>query len=109
PKAMGAHISVFYEDEMISNGIWLLEQAGEWFNFEVKEFRYLERKTAKGKQKLWLIAVDAPGLQRLRMHYGLKPKLHGHDFHITIGTEKMEAAELKPENFFEDIFDADVA
>ncbi len=89
-KAMGAHISVFYEDEMIGNEIWLLEEAGEWFNFEVKEIRYLERKTSNGKSRLWLIAVDAPALQRLRIHYGLKPMLQGHDFHITIGTEKFE-------------------
>ncbi|MBA3603653.1 MAG: hypothetical protein H0W50_08440 [Parachlamydiaceae bacterium] len=89
-KAMGAHISVFYEDEMIGHKIWLLEEAGEWFKFEVKEIRYLERKTSNGKTRLWLIAVDAPALQRLRTHYGLKPKLQGHDFHITIGTEKFE-------------------
>lgn len=95
PKQMGAHISVFYEDELIGNEIWDFAEAGQWFAFEVKEVRYVARKTPQGNERLWLLAVDAPGLQRLRMHYGLKPKLQGHDFHITIGHEKLEAKEME--------------
>ncbi len=87
-KAMGAHISVLHENETITNEIWTLQNAGEWFHFKVKELRYVDRKTEKGLQRLWLLAVDSPALQRLRSSYGLKPKLQGHDFHITIGTEK---------------------
>jgi hypothetical protein len=87
---MGAHISVIYEDEMIKKEIWNLAQAGEWFSFEAKELRYLDRKTPKGISRLWLLAVDAPALQRLRTHYGLKPKLKEHDFHITLGYEQVE-------------------
>lgn len=85
-KKTGAHISVIYEDEMIGKEIWNLAEAGEQFTFEVKELRYVE----KGKVRLWMLAVDAPALQRLRMHYGLKPKLQGHDFHITLGKESVE-------------------
>ena len=87
---MGAHISIIHEDEMIGHEIWELEEAGEWFTFEVKELRYVDRKTAKGKQRLRLLATDSPALERLRTHYGLKPKLQGHDFHITIGSEQTE-------------------
>lgn len=90
-KKMGAHISVIYEDEMIGNEIWTFAEAGEWFEFEVKELRYIERKTPKGKKRLWLLAADCPGLERLRISYGLKPKLKGHDFHITLGNENMES------------------
>lgn len=90
PKALGAHVSVFYEDELISREIWTLEEAGEWFYLDIKELRYVDRKTPSGKQRLWLMAVHAPAIQRLRKHYGLKPKLQGHDFHITIGTEKLD-------------------
>lgn len=92
-RQMGAHISVIYEDEMIGHGIWELAQAGEWFHFEVKELRYVDRISSKGKERLWLLAVDAPGLQRLRRSYGLKPKLQGYDFHITIGRESRENIE----------------
>lgn len=89
-KSMSAHISTIYEDEMIGHEIWNLQEAGEWFTFEVKELRYVDRKTTQGKNRLWLLAADVPGLERLRTHYGLKPKLQGHDFHITLGTEYIE-------------------
>ena len=92
PKGMGAHISVVYEDEMIHHEIWDLPEAGEWFSFEVKELRCIDRSTPSGVNRLWVLAVDAPGLQRLRTAYGMKPKLKGHDFHITIGHEKIETA-----------------
>jgi hypothetical protein len=87
PKKLGAHISTILEDEMIGNEIWELEDIGKWFTFEVKELRYVDRKTAKGNSRLWLLAVDVPGLERLRAHYNLPPKVKKHDFHITLGTE----------------------
>lgn len=89
PKKMGAHISVIHEDEMIGREIWELVEAGEWFTFEIKELRYIDRKTEKGPKRLWLLAADSPALEKLRRSYGLKPKLKGHDFHITLGNEKM--------------------
>lgn len=46
-KSMGAHISVIHEDEMIGKGIWELAETGQWFNFEVKEIRYIDRKMLK--------------------------------------------------------------
>jgi hypothetical protein len=97
-KKMGAHISTIYEDEMIKKGIWNLQEAGEWFTFEVRELRYVDRKTKTGKSRLWLLAADCPGLERLRTNYNLKPKLQGHDFHITLGTEKIELPSAVGEN-----------
>jgi len=88
-KKMGAHISTIHEDEMIGHGIWTFEEAGNYFSFEVKQLRYVDRKTSKGAHRLWLLAVDAPGLERLRTHYGLKPKFQNHDFHITLGYESI--------------------
>jgi hypothetical protein len=98
PKKTGAHVSVIHEDEMIGHEIWYLAEAGEWFAFDVKELRYVDRKTAAGKTRLWLLAVDSPGLERLRLKYGLKSKLQGHDFHITLGTEILEVKDVKMEN-----------
>ncbi len=86
-KRMGAHISVIYEDEMIGKEIWTLSEAGQWFTFEVRALRYVDRKAAGGRERLWLLAAWAPGLERLRRSYGLRPKLQGHDFHITLGKE----------------------
>lgn len=92
PKKMGAHVSVIYEDEMIKNEIWDFIEAGQWFNFEVKDLRYVDRKTSSGLSRLWLLAVNSPGLQRLRDHYGLSSKLKRHDFHITLGSESLESS-----------------
>lgn len=89
-KKTGAHISVFHEDETIGKEIWNFKEIGQWFTFTVKELRYIDRKTANGPQRLWVLAVDAPGLERLRKQYGLKPKMQGHDFHITLGNEALE-------------------
>jgi hypothetical protein len=86
-KSLGAHISVLDEDEVVSRQIWELAEVGKWFTFEVKELRYIDTSTKAGASRLWILAVDAPALQRMRMDYGLKPKLHSHDFHITIGSE----------------------
>ena len=93
PKKMGAHISVIHQDEMISNDIWILQEAGEYFTFEVKELRYVDR----GGRRLWLLAIDSPSLEELCTSYGLKPKLKNHDFHITIGYETIPMEEEFPE------------
>jgi len=94
-KGEGAHISVFYESDLVEKQVWVLEEAGQWFTFEIKELRYFDRKTPKGMDRIWMLAVEAPGLERLRMQYGLKPKLQGHDFHITLGKEKIEIEEIQ--------------
>lgn len=94
PKSMGAHISIIDENEMVSKEIWHLQEAGEWFTFEVKELRYFERVSSDGVKRTWLLAVESPGLENLRKRYGLKPKMKGHDFHITLGSE-LEEAECK--------------
>lgn len=90
-KQVGAHISVCYEDEVIGKQLWEPQGIGEWFGFEAKELRYFER----GGMRYWLLAVEAPALERLRTQYGLKPKLLGHDFHITIGKEDISESALE--------------
>jgi len=75
---------------MIRKEIWTLRESGEWFTFEPHEVRYVNVSGPKGKQRLWLVVVHAPALQRLRGQYGVKPKLNGHDFHITLGRETIQ-------------------
>lgn len=108
PRKMGAHISVIHEDEMIGREIWNLVEAGEWFTFEVKELRYVDRMTAQGPKRLWLLAADSPALERLRTSYGLKPKLKGHDFHITLGEEPLDSpvsSELEEDVAIDEMFE----
>lgn len=86
-KGIGAHISVMYENEQILNEIWEIEELGQEFTFTVMELRTIKLNKDNKVKKLWLLAVVAPELEKLRESYGLPSKLKGHDFHITIGTQ----------------------
>lgn len=86
-KGIGAHISVMYENELITNEIWEIKELGQEFTFSVLELRTVKIVRDNKVKKLWLLAVEAPGLEKLRESYGLSPKLKGHDFHITVGTQ----------------------
>ncbi len=86
-KGIGAHISVIYEQEPIVGGIWSIQEVGRQFSFSVKEIRTVILRKENSTRKLWLIAVEAGDLEKLRVKYGLFPKLKGHDYHITLGSE----------------------
>jgi hypothetical protein len=104
-KGIGAHISVMYENEQILNEIWEIKELGQEFTFTVMELRTVKLNKSNKMQKLWLIAVDAPELEKLRESYGLPPKLQGHDFHITIGTQvpgKLQVNEIVYEDELEE-------
>lgn len=84
---IGAHISVMYEDELIHNEIWEIAELGQQFTFTVEDLRTVKCSKEGKTQKFWILVVDAPQLEQLRIGYGLSSKLKGHDFHITIGTQ----------------------
>lgn len=86
-KGIGAHISVMYENEQILNEIWEMKELGQEFTFTVMELRTVKLNKDNKMKKLWLLAVAAPELEKLRESYGLSSKLKNHDFHITIGTQ----------------------
>lgn len=86
-KGIGAHISVMYENEQILNEIWEIKELGQEFTFTVMELRTVKLNQNNKMKKLWLLAVAAPELEKLRENYGLSPKLKNHDFHITICTQ----------------------
>ena len=94
PGSLGAHISVVYEAEIVEQEVWEPQAIGEWFEFEVKALRYVDRKHGKKHERIWFLAVDSPALQRLRKHWGMGPKLQGHDFHITLGYEDLNRKAL---------------
>ncbi len=86
-KGIGAHISVMYENEQILNEIWQIDELGQEFTFNVIELRTIKLQKDNRVKKLWLLAISAPELEKLRLSYGLPALLKGHDFHITIGTQ----------------------
>jgi hypothetical protein len=95
-KGIGAHISVMYENEQIMNEIWEIKELGQEFEFTIMELRTVKLNKNNKVQKLWLIAVAAPELEKLRESYGLSSKLKGHDFHITVGTQVPGKPSLQP-------------
>jgi len=86
-KGIGAHISVMYENEQIMNEIWEIKELDQEFTFTVMELRTVKLNKDNKMKKLWLLAVAAPELEKLRESYGLSSRLKDHDFHITIGTQ----------------------
>lgn len=82
-EAPGAHISVFYEDEHI-----LPEEIGQTFHFVLKEIVIVRAsKTASYA----VLQVESPELEKLREKYGLSPKLHGHEYHISLAKKMVRA------------------
>lgn len=75
----GAHISVFYVDERIEP-----EEVGQTFHFELREIVVI----SAGKANYAILQVYSPELEELRAKYGLKPKLQGHEFHISLAKKK---------------------
>lgn len=96
-KGIGAHISVMYENEQILNEIWEIKELGQEFTFTVMELRTVKLNKDNKMKKLWLLAVSAPELEKLRESYGLSSKLKNHDFHITIGTQVPGKPQVKAE------------
>lgn len=94
-KGIGAHISVMYEDEQILNEIWEIKELGQEFTFNVMELRTVKLYKDNKMKKLWLLAVYAPELEKLRESYGLSSRLKDHDFHITIGTQVPGKSQVK--------------
>ena len=97
-KGIGAHISVMYENEQILNEIWEIKELGQEFTFTVMELRTVKLNKDNKMKKLWLLAVAAPELEKLRESYGLSSKLKNHDFHITLGTQ-VPGTPLKAKEF----------
>lgn len=85
-NGIGAHISVFYANELQKLKIHELPELGEKYSFKIKEIQTIDQQVLP-RQRLWIITVEAPELEQLRRSYGMKPLLKGHEFHITIGME----------------------
>ena len=85
---VGAHISVIGIDEYNDNDIEEIEELGEEFNFTFKDFKRTNPDGWDEMKQVYFVTVDAPELKKLRKKYKLPELANGHQFHITIGTEK---------------------
>lgn len=78
--APGAHISIFYVDEKV-----VPEEVGQTFPFKLENIVIV--KPTKDTSYA-VLQVASPELEALRKKYGLSPKLHGHEYHISIAKKK---------------------
>jgi len=76
PEAPGAHISVFNVNENIEPN-----EVGQNFHFDLKQIMIV--KPSKNTSYA-VLQVESPELEKLREKYGLGPKLHGHEYHISL-------------------------
>lgn len=82
PDAPGAHISIIYENEGVR-----LKETGQKFSFVIKDIALVN----PNKDTSYIIlTLEAPELEKIRMSYGLTPKLKGHEFHITIAKKTIK-------------------
>lgn len=70
--APGAHISVFYEEE--TNNIPQIAELGRPFTFTPER---VSSFFLRDDEELFLIQVNSPELEALRVHYGLSPFFKG--------------------------------
>lgn len=83
PTQVGAHISVFYKNEV--NRIGHISEIGRTYSFKPKGIRTVRN----GSKEFIVLEVEAPQLEKLRTHYGVSPKLFNHEFHITLAERKL--------------------
>lgn len=83
PTKVGAHISVFYENE--AQQIGTISEIRRTFYFKPKDIRTVRN----GNKEYIVLDVEAPQLEQLRSHYGLSSKLFNHEFHITLAERKI--------------------
>lgn len=75
-EAPGAHISIFYVDEHVDP-----KELGQTFHFDLEDIAVVRPSRTVSYV---VLQVKSPELEKLRQKYGLPPKLHGHEFHISL-------------------------
>lgn len=88
--APGAHISVFYVDENI-----LPEEIGQTFHFELKNIATVHPSKTTSYA---VLQIESHELEILREKYGLSPKLHGYEFHISLAKKTTENSSAVSDN-----------
>jgi hypothetical protein len=90
---IGAHITLILPGEVDWKAFPQFPSLGTQIPFNISHFVSVVPDnqppppyTKKVKQ-FYLFSLEAPALESLRLTAGLPPKIHGHDFHITVGVE----------------------
>lgn len=86
-ESPGAHISVFYVDEHIRP-----EEIGQEVNFTLKEIVIVQPTP---DTRYVVLQIESKELEHMREKYGLSPKLHDHEFHISLAKKKEQKNQYK--------------
>jgi hypothetical protein len=81
PSTIGAHISVISGKE--AKSIKNVKELGNKFFFTIKDCIKVHPPQWKAVDELYILVVEAPGLDAVRKKYGLPKKQN--EFHITFG------------------------
>jgi serine protease inhibitor len=77
PESVGSHISVMYETET-SN--FKVKEINQEFDFSINKVKIVK----SAKINYYVLEVESPRLEQLRIKYGLSRFLKGYKFHTTI-------------------------
>ena len=80
---IGSHVSVMYEKETEALNI---EEVNKSFNFTLNKLKLVE---SKGKS-YYVLEIESPELEKLRLKYGLTKLLNGFKFHITVAITELQ-------------------
>ena len=80
---IGSHVSVMYEKETENLNI---EEVNRSFNFTLNKLKLVE---SKGKS-YYVLEIESPELEKLRLKYGLTKLLNGFKFHITVAIKELQ-------------------
>jgi hypothetical protein len=89
-SSTGAHISVVYKTEKQKLPPYIPE-IGETFPFQIQGLNSL---FLNDHEQIYFLAVSSPELEAFRNKYGLRSKLLGHEFHITIAKKYYPADQV---------------
>ena len=85
---VGAHISVIGITEFKEAELKQIGEVGNEFEFTIDGLHSVKPEGWDEMERVWFISVKSEELEDLRKKYGLSPKSHGHEFHITWAVKK---------------------
>lgn len=83
---VGAHITVIEKDEAKGKRLQL-PPMGTIIPFEIVNLSSIDMTNEYGAKRLYILTVNAPELEQIRIKNGLPSKVHGHEFHITVAVQ----------------------
>jgi len=89
----GAHISVFYSDEIEKNNL-NIKEIGKQFKFEFGIPYSVAPEGWDEMKRVWVVEIKSPELEALRNKYGLSDTINGLPFHVTFALKPVKSRKV---------------